>query len=402
MNRSSPIKPDWYTHRDYSAIVLREYLRPIGGYDTPIFPPTFAMREKLQRTPYNIDTLKDGTNVCLIDSVPSQANRLEPIFDDYSDPRLVRQVNVNVTSGGGKNASMTVVNLLKVGHRVADAIVRFSDKSDEIAIALREHEAGDSTKLAKDYATSIVFGAWNSRDAGEKVKRIVQSTIRAFDVDPLTRASQYVPAYDYKALLDEKDELVIDMSKVKGKEKAALDKKLSGQGLLAVPVTSMKTKQADKDLAFRVPGGVLVNGDIRRDASINLVNLRALRTGNSKDSNPETLRHYILSLSLMALLYEQEYALRQECQLVLDPERAERRFKEVKTKFGKHPLALVKRDGTEERLELKFETAKAEAQTAARKMNIDATELIIRFEAAKVRERLKGKAEDGESEEEQA
>lgn len=389
MSSSDPIKAAWYTNRDYAAIVLREYLRPIGGYETPIFPPTFAMREKLQRTPYNIDTLKDGTNVCLIDSVPSQANRLEPIFDEYETPRLVRKVTVTVTSGKKKETQSR--SLLQVGHRVADAVVRFSDKAEDIAKALRDHEAGDSVALAKDFPTSVVFGAWNSRDAGEKVKRIVQSTIRAFNVEPLTRASQYVPAFDYKALLDEKDAPVIDTKKFP-------DKKLSNHGLLAVPVVSMKTKQKDPDLAFRVPGGVLVQGDIRRDASINLVNLRALRSGDEKISH-ESLRRYILSLSLMALLYDQEFALRQECQLVLDNDRAKERFADPKAVFGKHRLALVRRDGTEESLPLDFEQAKDEAADAAKALGLDPKPLEIKFDASKLRDKLRGSNDEDATEE---
>jgi hypothetical protein len=54
------INSAWFTDRDYVAIVLREYLRPIGGYDSPIFPPTFAMKPRLQNHPYNIDTLRNG------------------------------------------------------------------------------------------------------------------------------------------------------------------------------------------------------------------------------------------------------------------------------------------------------------------------------------------------------
>lgn len=393
MSNSNSINPDWYTNRDYAAIVLREYLRPIGGYETPIFPPTFAMREKLQRTPYNIDTLKDGTTVCLIDSVPSQANRLEPIFDDYDDPRIVRKVTVKVVSGSKNNRTEETRSLLQVGHRVADAVVRFSDKADEVAKALREHEEGNSTALVKDFPTSIVFGAWNARDLGEKVKRIVQSTIRAFNVDPLTRASQYVPPFDYKALLDENDAPVIDMKKFP-------DKKLSKHGLLAVPVVSMKPKQKDPELAFRVHGGVIVRGDIRRDASINLVNLRAIRSGESREVRPELLRRYILSLSLMALLYDQEYALRQECQLVLDNERAETRFAEAKTEFGKSRLALVKRDGTEEPLKLTFDGAKKAAEDAAKELKIDSTPLEVTFQPSKLRERLRGRDDEESSEEE--
>ncbi len=105
------------------------------------------MREKLQRHPYNIDTLKDGGNICLVDSVPSQANRLEPIFDEFEDPRLVRKGIVKVTSGKGKATES--ISLLQVGHRVADAIVRFSDRSQEIARALSEHEAGTRFPLPR-------------------------------------------------------------------------------------------------------------------------------------------------------------------------------------------------------------------------------------------------------------
>jgi CRISPR-associated protein Csb1 len=383
MSNSSPINPEWLTNRNYAAVVLREYLRPVGGYDTPIFPPTFAMRKKLQRHPYNIDTLRDGSNICLIDSVPSQANRLEPIFDEFDKPRLVRKVTVKVTSG--KANTVESISLLSVGHRVADAVVRFSDKAQEIAQALSEYEAGNSISLAKNYATSIVFGAWNSRDAGEKIKRVVQSTIRATNVEPLTRASQYVPPCDYKALLDNQDKPVIDTKTFK-------DKNLSNLGLLAVPVVSMKTKQKDPELAFRVHGGVLVHGDIRRDASINLVNIRSLRTGGTINPSPEVLRNYIFGLSLMAILYPQDFALRQDCQLVVDQERAEERFNADKAKFGKCSLAMVKRDGTEEKLALDYGQATSFAQDAARAMKLDPDELVISFVASKLRDQLKSKA----------
>ena len=389
MSSSHPVKSEWFTSRDYVAIVLREYLRPISGYDTPIFPPTFAMRETLQRHPYNIDTLKNGDNICLIDSIASQSNRLEPIFDGFENPRLVRKVIVKVTSGKAKATESR--SLLDVGHRVADAVVRFSDKGEDIARALKEHEDGNSIALAKDFATSIVFGAWNSRDAGEKIKRIVQSTIRATNVEPLTRASQYVPPFNYKELLDENDKPVIDQKMP--------DKKLSNVGLLAVPVVSMKTKQKNKDLAFRVHGGVLVHGDIRRDASINLVNVRSLRTGEAKDITFETLRAYILGLSLMALLYEQEYTLRQDCQLVPDPERAQERFDKATAKYGKHRLVLIKRDGTEEELAITFDDAKKFTESAVISMKLNNEPLVINFESSKLRDAIKAAPDEEEPKE---
>jgi CRISPR-associated protein Csb1 len=388
MSERSSINPAWFSDRKYVAIVLREYLRPIGGYDTPVFPPTFAMRPALQRHPYNIDTLRNGENICLIDSIASQANRLEPVFDEFT-PRIVRKVTVKVTSGKKKDEQTR--SLLEVGHRVADAVVRFSDKADDIAKALKNHDAGDSVDLARDFATSLVFGAWNSRDSGEKVPRIFQSTIRATNVEPLTRASQYVPPFNYKKLLDDQDKPIID-PKMK-------DDKLSKQGLLAVPVVTMPTKEKNKDLAFRVHGGVMVNGDIRRDASINLVNLRALRTGDSKDVTPELLRSYIFGLSLVALLYDQEFALRQDCQLVLDPDRASERAKQGEQKYGKHRLAMVTRDGVEAPINIIYGDAKKFTEDAAKNMKIDQSEYIIAFDPSKMRTAIKTPTDNGEGEE---
>lgn len=386
MSDKTPIDTAWFSDRQYVAIVLREYLRPIGGYDTPIFPPTFAMRPTLQRHPYNIDTLRNGDNICLIDSIASQANRLEPIFDEFT-PRIVRKVTVKVTSGKSKDAQTR--SLLEVGHRVADAVVRFSDKAEDIARALKNHDAGNSVDMARDYATSLVFGAWNSRDAGEKVPRVFQSTIRATNVEPLTRASQYVPTFNYKELLDEQDKPFIDPE--------TPDKKLSNLGLLAVPVVSMKTKEKNKDLAFRVHGGIMVNGDIRRDASINLVNLRALRTGDSNEVAPEKVRAYILGLALVALLYDQEFTLRQDCQLVLDPDRATERAKQAKEKklaYSQHRLAMVTRDGKETPLDITYPAAKGFAEKAAKEFKIDQSELTVTFDPSKMRAKIKATTTD--------
>src|SRR5262244_3504998 len=60
------------------ALHLKQKLLPVEGEGAVIFPPTYAVGEG--KSPYNIDTLSDGTKVCTIDSVGSQANRMEPIF----------------------------------------------------------------------------------------------------------------------------------------------------------------------------------------------------------------------------------------------------------------------------------------------------------------------------------
>jgi hypothetical protein len=202
-----------------------------------------------------------------------------------------------------------------------------------------------------------------------------------------------VPPFNYKELLDENDKPVIDpKTKVE---------KLSKQGLLAVPVVTMPTKEKNKDLAFRVHGGIQVNGDIRRDASINLVNLRALRTGDSKDHTPEEIRAYIFGLALTALLYDQEFSLRQDCQLVLDAGRAKERAedaKKAKRTYGIHRLAIVKRDGTEEPLDLRYDDATKFAENAAKKLKIDQTELSILFDASKMKAAIKATSDEPDEE----
>jgi len=54
--------------------------------------------------------------------------------------------------------------------------------------------------MAKIAPTSLVFGVWDSRDTQAKLPRLVASTIRAFDVQRLTRSAQFNPSADYIGL----------------------------------------------------------------------------------------------------------------------------------------------------------------------------------------------------------
>ena len=249
---------DWLKDdSDVAALVMREWLEPVEGKDAVIFPPTYTLNDtdagsrfnrgeqipgvyKGQKGPYgyNIDRFGDGTSVCQIDSVGSQANRMEPIFLRPAYQQLVPQVVINAN---GKN-----VNLLEAGHRAADAIVRFSDLAEELDAAFGAVQSGDATKLAKIAPTSLVFGAWDSRSTQVKLPRIVRSVIRAFDVRPLHRSAQYIPAIDYIG------EALLDAPENKEQQNA-----MSELGLSHAP-------------APWTHGAVSVKKEIRRDASLNL------------------------------------------------------------------------------------------------------------------------------------
>ena len=175
------------------ALSVKQHLVPIEGESGVFFPPTYA------GVGYNIDVLSDGTKVATVDSVGAQANRMEPIFKSGpgGDPVLARLVpQVVFELGDGRS-----VSVLDAGHRLGDAIVRSSSLKDDARAAFATFlETGDATAIAKLAPTSLVFGVWDSRDTQAKLPRIVQSVIRAFDVDVLKRSAQYVPPIDYASL----------------------------------------------------------------------------------------------------------------------------------------------------------------------------------------------------------
>jgi CRISPR-associated protein Csb1 len=278
-----------------AALVCRQWLMPAQGHDAVIFPPTFAATEA-GRSGYNIDPPKDETalgtkRIAIIDTVGSQANRMEPLFKATGDedpfPLLVPQIDIKA---GNKS-----VNLLDAGHRAADAIVRYSTLGPALKEAFADYqESGDATKLAKIAPTTLVFGAWDSRDTQTKLARLVSSTIRAHDVEELTRSAQYNPPLDYigLGLLDDAE------------EKKVLDT-ASELGFRHAP-------------AAGTHGGIVVHGEIRREAILSLVGLRALGPRGTKG---DALRRYILGLALVAITYDRPHDLRQGCLLVANPDK---------------------------------------------------------------------------------
>lgn len=277
----------WIDPKGPVALVLRELLMPVEGENGVFFPPTYA------DVGYNIDILSDGTKVATVDSVGSQANRMEPIF--VSDPDLAKLVpQITIDAGSGHE-----VSIMEAGHRLGDAVVRTSELGAEAAAAFEAFLAtGDSTAIAKLAPTSLVFGVWDSRASQAKLPRIVQSVIRAWDVDTLTRAAQYTPPLDY-AKLDVFTEDQKQKSEGNGKSP------LAQMGYVAVPSTGAH-------------GGIIARGPIQRDITINLVALR--RLGAKKDG--DALQRYVLGLCLVAATEPLDGFLRQGCLLVPKPDQA--------------------------------------------------------------------------------
>jgi CRISPR-associated protein Csb1 len=281
----------WLTDdSEFAALVMRQWLEPIEGKDAVIFPPTYAKPERAKEDwlGYNIDGDGDSS-VCQIDSVGSQANRMEPIFKRDKYKQFVPQIIIKATSEGKERT----VDLLDAGHRGADSIVRFSELGPELHEAFRNYrDQGNAEPLAKIAPTSIVFGSWDSRATQAKLPRIVRSVIRAYNVRVLHRSAQYSTIAG--EILESGDVEVT----TKG-PKAEL-------GLAHVP-------------AVWTHGGVQVLGEIRRDAILKLETIRAL-AGPDKGASLR-LRRYVLGLALVCFTAPPEITLREGCELVPDPKR---------------------------------------------------------------------------------
>lgn len=299
------------------ALHLKQKLLPVEGEGGVIFPPTYA------DIGYNIDTLSDGTKVATIDSVGSQANRIEPMFKlpDYAG--LVPQIYIEY--GDSRK-----VSIFEVGHRLGDALIRSTNLKDEAQEAFKTLlDSGNAQPIAKLAPTSLVFGVWDSRDTQAKLPRLVQSVIRAWGVDKLTRSATYNPPLDYSALA---------VFSAEDKAAAENDAKnpLSQRGF----VNALNTA---------AHGGIISNR-IEQDVTVNLVALRRIQAGSKEET--AKLQRYLLGLSLVTATAPLDGFLRQGCLLTPVPD-------------SSASWKLVKRDGQREDIALTHDVAKTYAAAAA-------------------------------------
>lgn len=302
------------------ALHLRQKMLPVEGEGGVIFPPTYAIDSR-----YVIDVLSDGTKMAQMDSVGSQANRMEPLFKErYKD--LVPQIDIKLENG-------RTVSMLDAGHRLGDALVRSTrELSDEARKAFAAFDKeGDAAPMAKLAPTSLVFGAWDSRDSQAKLPRLVNSVIRAWDVDKISRAATYIPPVDYAELevFDEKEK-----EKAEGNSKSPL----AQRGFVHNPAEDV--------------GGIVVRGGIYRDVTVNLVALRHL-----KGENAVALQRYILGLALISATDPQDGFLRQGCLITPD-------FDEPAS------WQQISRNGQRVELDLSLEIAEGYAREAAREFGV--------------------------------
>lgn len=181
-------------------LILR--LEPVSP---KVFPPTY---EGGKYATENRRINGQELPCVLLDSVPSQANRMELALQDEWDAKTIELPVVTVDFSAVDNPGVPRVTSLQAPHRIADAILRDSLLDEgKGGTRFRQSSIGkELDKLSNAYATPLlkhaphclVFGLWDSTGPrgglGVKFQRAIVSEIIGVNARPgITTASRIDP-----------------------------------------------------------------------------------------------------------------------------------------------------------------------------------------------------------------
>jgi len=327
------------------ALIIKQELAPDDEVEKIVFPPTYPMtqfkgrvqrfehgeyrvsielppdtkrdkdeRRDNQKPGYQIDRFPDGTNICEIDSIQSQSNRIEPQFKTIKNGKLVPQVTIDVGS--------QTVNLLDAGHRAADAVVRMSSRAAEFHKAWQAAKAGDLFLLATIAPTAIVFGAWDSRSSQAKLQRLIKAHIRATNVLERTRSAQYSPAADYVATGAVNPDVSQGEDDKNNMSQEGMKHALSTQtvGGVMLTATSKLTRTVNVNLAaIRQLRAFGIRPVVAENATEDEQAKARKAEKESATERTTALREYILGITLVAAYGHPHLNLREGCNLQVKP-----------------------------------------------------------------------------------
>ena len=161
----------------YGAIRRVRRMQPAGGVGDKLFPPTYPGEGSGNPPPRHVFEFRrigSGNAQCvLIDSVQSQANRLEEALSQLRTQGEIYFPVVAVDfSASSDLADIGTVDTLQAPHRVFDAIVRdamlngkpFGQSAEGEALVRARPDAASAIYALSPSA--LVFGAWNSTGQG--------------------------------------------------------------------------------------------------------------------------------------------------------------------------------------------------------------------------------------------
>ena len=346
----------------HAAFRRIQRLQPVGGAGDKLFPPTYpppqgARRDAPPRHVFERRRVNDGDVWCvLIDSVQSQANRLEEALLAAAEQGGIRIPYVTVDFGAAGLDPLERITSLDAPHRVYDAILRDSFMGGEPFMQsqagrrLAAAKPADATALLELSPTALLFGAWHSQGEGgglgAKFPRALVSEImgigtpvdeianaRTGEVEPRTAGQRTGSRIDPLGVLR-------NVEVFRGGSGWSTDQKRAGARAKKVRPSEINHGNIAPTVQ---PLGVTCAYAEHR-AVITLAGLRRLRFGS--DERNDAGRALIAALGLVALAEQDAggYALRSRCDLVCD---------------GSAPLELVRADGSTDTVDLDREGARA-------------------------------------------
>ena len=355
-----------------AAIRRLQILQPVGGLGDKIFPPTYPSegRGNLPSHVFERRRIDDGEIWCvLVDSVQSQANRLEEALLDVAEKGLISLPYITVDFEGKGLEPLERITSLDAPHRVYDAILRDSSLKNkqfmetEEGQRLTEAKLADATALLELSPSSLLFGAWNSQGEGggmgAKFSRVLVSEIMGINV-PVdefivnkstgelgvrTAGKRTGSRIDPLGILRK-----VEIYKGNSVQEWSTTKGNTGEGAKSVRPSEIGHSNIPPTITAL---GVTCH-HIEHRATITLAGLRKLRFGGGeRDVQGRTL---IASLGLLALLEQcgRGYALRSRCDLVCEDSPTA-------------PLELVHADGSVEEFALDLTAARNLYQEAYKK-----------------------------------
>lgn len=364
---------------NHAALRRIRRLQPVGGVGDKLFPPTYpgaspgARKGAPPRHVFERRRIDGGDVWCvLIDSVQSQANRLEEALLAAAEQGGVRIPYVTVDFRGAGLDPLERITSLDAPHRVYDAILRDSLLDGEPFMQspagrrLAAAKPADATALLELSPTALLFGAWHSQGAGgglgAKFPRALVSEIMGVDtpvdetsnqrtgevevrtagkrtgsrIDPLG-ISKNVKLY--RSSSSEKDWTLREDEAARSKSGPILFSRKQGDKKAGKPSV---INHGNVPPTVEPLGVTCAYAEHR--AVVTLAGLRRLHFGS--DARNDAGRALIAALGLVALAEQDAggYALRSRCDLVCD---------------GPVPLELVRADGSTETVDLDREQARA-------------------------------------------
>lgn len=357
-----------------AALRRRQRLQPAGGPGDKLFPPTYP-GENGPTHVFERRRIDGAERVCvLIDSVQSQANRLEEALLAAAEAGRIRLPRLTVDFPGAGLNSVGPISVLEAPHRIFDAILRDSElagkrfRDSDLGLRLRQATPADASAILEASPAALVFGAWNSTGEGgglgAKFARVIVSEIIGVDVpveetvdrrtgevrlhsagrrtgsriDPLGITIAAAKIYEHK---DNPRDWTLDPNEAKGGPKSPelFKGKNNSLGKAGNPA-----KINHGNIAPSIePLGVTCAYALQTQV-LTFAGLRRLRFGTDEARN-RAGRTYLAALGLVAMLEgnRQGMALRSRCDLVCEG--------------GLAPLELVAFDGSTQEVAIDPDTA---------------------------------------------